>query len=205
MNDQDYFDQRANTWDADPTRINRARAVAEGIRANVALSGTVQALEYGCGTGLLSFALQPYLTHITLADSSSGMLAVLAEKITASGIENMTPLKVDFTSDPLPQTRYQLVYTLMTLHHIADTDKILADFYTLLDETGVLCVADLDQEDGSFHGPDFDGHKGFEREALAEKARRAGFAAVSFTTVFRMQKGTKYPKDYPVFLMIAKK
>jgi len=44
------------------------------------------------------------------------------------------------------------------------------------------------------------------REEQAEKARRAGFGPVSFTTVFCMKKdAVKYQKDYPICLMIAKK
>jgi ubiquinone/menaquinone biosynthesis C-methylase UbiE len=200
------FDQQAAAWDTDPVKIERTRSVAEAIRDNLTLTPDMTALEYGCGTGLLSFALQPYLAHITLADSSIGMLAVLDQKIASGGMHNMTSIKVDFTTDPLPQARYQLIYNLMTLHHIPDTDKILKDFYTLLEAPGYLCVADLEKEDGSFHGPDFPGHKGFDRDELAEKVRRAGFQKVEFKTVFQMPRpvGTT-TKYFPLFLMIAEK
>ncbi len=203
MND---FDQKAKDWDAKPVRIERARAVAEGIKAGVRLTPQMTAFEYGCGTGLLSFALQPYLGHITLADSSTGMLAVLAEKIAASGIQNMTPFQLDLLTDPLPHDRYQLIYTLVTLHHIDDTDKVLRAFYTLLDNAGYLCVADLDTEDGTSHEEEFHGHLGFDRDELSEKARRAGFRTINFTTVFHMIKDVKgVRKDFPIFLMVAKK
>ena len=129
------------------------------------------ALEYGCGTGLVSFALQPQLGHITLADSSTGMLAVLREKIAAGNIQNMTPVQLDLITDPLPAERYQLIYTLLTLHHIPDTDKILRAFYQLLDSSGYLCVADLDKEDGTFHEDEFHGHLGFDREELSAQGQ----------------------------------
>ncbi len=200
------FDKKAGTWDSDPVKIARARAVAEGIRANVPVTPGMTAFEYGCGTGLLSFALQPYVAHITLADSSSGMLAVLEEKIASSGIQNMSFTKLNLVTDPLPQEKYHLIYTLMTLHHILDTDKILRDFYMLLDRSSYLCVADLDKEDGSFHGSDFPGHKGFDREELRQKAQRVGFQKVDFTTIFHMAKGeSQSRKTFPLFLMIAEK
>lgn len=200
------FDSRAREWDADPVRIERARAIAEGIRAGVPLTPHMTAFEYGCGTGLLSFALQPYLAHITLADSSTGMLTVLEEKIASSGVRNMTSLKLDMVTDPLPQRRYHLIYTLMTLHHILDTDKILRDFCALLDRPGYLCVADLDEEDGSFHGPDFPGHRGFDRNELGEKAKSVGFQIVDFTTIFHMAGGVRGSRrDFPLFLMTAEK
>ena len=200
------FDAKAREWDSSSSRAERARIIAEAIRLRVPLSPTMTAIEYGCGTGLLSFALQPYLAKITLADSSDGMLAALREKLVAGGIENMEPVKMDLLTDPLQRTGYDLVYTLMTLHHIAETDRILGRFYNILDRWGFLCIADLDQEDGSFHGPDFAGHKGFVRNDLAAKVKRAGFRSAEFTTVFNIVKevdGGK--KTFPLFLMVAEK
>ena len=224
------FDQKAAQWDARPVRVERAQAVAAGIRAALPLSPQLTALEYGCGTGLLSFALQPQLGHITLADSSTGMLAVLREKIAAANIQNtctaharrapaalrrtgrtacsagMTPVQLDLSVDPLPTERYQLIYTLMTLHHIPDTDRMLRAFYQLLDTPGHLCVADLDQEDGTFHEGEFHGHLGFDRDELDAKARQAGFQSIHFTTVFHMIKEVNgVDKDFPIFLMVAAK
>ena len=200
------FDEEARNWDANPLRVARANAVAAAIRARLPLAPPVRALEYGSGTGLLSFALRPWLSHITLADSSPGMLAVLAEKVAAAGATNMHPLPLDLTTDPTPAERFQLIYTLMTLHHIADTDKILRDFHTLLEPGGWMCIADLDREDGSFHEPGFDGHAGFDRSALAEKAAQAGLTNITFCTVFRMPKvAARRKKDFPLFLMTARK
>jgi ubiquinone/menaquinone biosynthesis C-methylase UbiE len=200
------FDQKAAQWDAKPVRVERAQAVANGIKAALPLSPHVTALEYGCGTGLLSFALQPYLGHITLADSSPGMLAVLREKIAAGSFWNMTPVQLDLTIDPLPAERCQLIYTLMTLHHIPDTDRMLRAFYQLLDAQGYLCLADLDTEDGTFHEDEFHGHLGFDRAELGAKAGQAGFRNIHFTTVFHMIKDVNGAgHDFPIFLMVAQK
>ena len=199
------FDQKAQQWDAKPIRVERALAVAAGIKAAVLPSPQMAALEYGCGTGLVSFALQSELGHITLADSSSGMLAVLRDKIAAHNTQNMTPVQLDLMIDPLPAERYQLIYTLMTLHHIPDTDKMLRAFYELLDNSGYLCVADLDQEDGTFHAVVFHGHLGFDREELGAQAKQAGFQTINFSTIFHMrQEVNGVSKDFPLFLMVAR-
>jgi len=198
------FDERARTWDDDPMKTVRAQAVAQGIRAQVRLTPAMTGLEYGCGTGLLSFVLHPHLRRITLADNSSGMLNVLQEKIVAAGIVNMHPMMLDLMTDPLPNDRFDIVYSLMTFHHIPDTDKILGELFALLASPGYLCVADLDSEDGSFHGAGFSGHKGFDREKLVQKARNARFTNVTFSSVFSIRKGLP-AKDFPVFLMVAKK
>jgi 2-polyprenyl-3-methyl-5-hydroxy-6-metoxy-1,4-benzoquinol methylase len=134
------------------------------------------------------------------------MLEVLREKITASGVHNMNPLRLDLATDPLPDQRYDIINSMMTLHHIADTRKVLADFFTLLNRPGDLFIADLDQEDGSFHGPGFDGHNGFNQVELTADLERTGFGQVRFWTVHEMVKqvGGK-PRSYPLFLMVAEK
>ena len=96
------FDERAKDWDSDPKKVERARVVADAIRKSIPLSNEMNALEYGCGTGLLSFALQSDLGQITLADTSQGMLDVLKEKIVASGMTNMHPVRLDLATDPIP-------------------------------------------------------------------------------------------------------
>jgi ubiquinone/menaquinone biosynthesis C-methylase UbiE len=145
------FDERARDWDSDPDKVQRARMVADAIRKAVPLSKEMKALEYGCGTGLLSFALQSELGQITLADTSQGMLDVLNEKIAAAGVTNMHPTRLDLASDPLPAERYDLTYSLMTLHHLHDVNDMLVKFRDLLMPQGYLLAADLDKEDGSFH------------------------------------------------------
>ena len=200
------FDEKAQEWDNDPVKLERAAAVAAAIRNRVRLSPDLSALEYGCGTGLLSFALSRELGSITLADSSAGMLAVLREKIAASGADHLRPMRLDLTVDPLPAERYDLIYTLMTLHHVSDVDRILRDFHALLRPDGALCIADLDREDGSFHGAGFDGHHGFEREALRDQLARAGFGEIQFDTCYMMRKSQgEGAREYPVFLAVARK
>lgn len=198
------FDERAKDWDADPGRVERARVVAEAMRGAVPLTPATRALEYGCGTGLLGFALAPHLGHVTLADSSDGMLAVLRQKIAASGAGNMAAVKLDLTTDAVPPERYDLIVSLLTLHHVPDTDRLLRDFRTLLRPGGLLCLSDLDREDGSFHGADFTGHRGFDRGRLAASAEAAGFAQVRFATPYTIRKAAAgADRGFPLFLMVA--
>lgn len=201
------FDERAREWDSDPDKVKRAHAVADAIRKAVPLVKSMNALEYGCGTGLVSFALQSNLGCITLADTSQGMLDVLNEKIADAGVTNMRPIRLDLAVDPLPAERYHLTYSLLTLHHIADTKNILTQFHALLEPNGYLLVADLDQEDGSFHTDgSTDVHLGFERKALQRQVEDIGFRNVAFSTVYEIKKKINgEEKVFPVFLMVAQK
>jgi ubiquinone/menaquinone biosynthesis C-methylase UbiE len=201
------FDDRAKDWDSDPMKVQRARAVANAIRAAVDIKPGMSALEIGCGTGLLSFALQADFASITLADTSQGMLDVLAGKIKAAEAGNMHPVRLDLCLDPLPAQRFHVAYSLMVLHHIHDTDGILRRFYDVLEPGGWLAVADLDKEDGAFHTDgSTDVHHGFERDKLQKRVEAAGFTAVHFSNAYAIKKKIgNEQRTFPIFLMTARK
>lgn len=204
--DAAHFDSKARQWDDNPVFQERGLKIAEAIRTAVPLRRDMSALDYGCGTGLQSFPLKDELGAILLADSSGGMLNVVGEKIAAQGVANMTTLKLDLLADPPPARCFDLVYTSMTLHHVPDTDHILHIFHDLLAPGGYLCIADLDKEDGSFHGPGIDVHHGFDRADLGRRAAQAGFSDMQFQTVFSIAKEHETgARDYPVFLMTARR
>jgi ubiquinone/menaquinone biosynthesis C-methylase UbiE len=195
------FDARATTWD-DEAKIRRAEAVAAGIRRAVSLSRSMAALEYGAGTGLLAFCLRDSLGPITLADSSAGMRAVAEQKIAAANDEHMRVVDLDVMRDPVPTERYDLVFSMMTLHHVTDVARGLAAFFEMLNRGGHLCIADLDAEDGSFHGPDVDVHHGFDRTTLRKALVAAGFVEVTIEDCFVVDRGAR---RYPVFLACSRK
>lgn len=202
------FDEKAREWDEDPVHVERSRAIAKAIRNRLSLSDDMKAFEYGCGTGLLSFELQPDLGSITMADNSEGMLEVLNEKVEARKASNLHPVKLDLTEDDFRDQQYDLVFTQMTLHHIPDTEGILTSFHKILKPDGYLCIADLDKEDGSFHGKDVtDVHRGFDRDELTKMMKDIGFSDIAFTTAYHIEKEIEdgSTKSFPVFLAVAKK
>jgi 2-polyprenyl-3-methyl-5-hydroxy-6-metoxy-1,4-benzoquinol methylase len=200
-----HFDAHAATWDDDPAKVRRAHEVADAIRAAVPVTPGMGVLEYGCGTGLLGLALAPHVARLTLADASEGMLEVLRRKLAAGAAPHATALRLDLEKDPLPADRYHLVCSLQTLHHVHDLDRVLGQLRAALLRGGTLCVADLDAEDGSFHGHGADVHHGFDRAALAARLRAAGFSEPAFTTVFEIDRiigGAS--KRFGVFLAVAR-
>ena len=195
------FDTRAENWD-DESKVRRAEAVASGMRQAMPLRRSMTALEYGAGTGLLSFSLRDTLGPITLADSSAGMRAVADRKIAAANEKQMCVVDFDVMRDAIPKERYDLVFSMMTLHHVPDVPRGLAAFHTLLKKGGYLCIADLDAEDGSFHGPSVDVHHGFERSTLGKALARTGFVDVAIGDCFVVEHG---PREYPMFLATCQK
>lgn len=203
-----HFDEAAATWDAEPRRVELTSAVGKAICRLVQPNRGMDVLDYGCGTGLLGLFLLPHVRSVTGADSSPGMLKVLEEKIRAGGVQRMRTQTLDLEHDPMPESRYHLVVANMVLHHVDQTDLLLAAFYRLLMPGGVLAVADLDTEPGLFHGPDVAAsvyHHGFDRGALKDRLYRAGFVDVKDVTahVIRKPIANGEIREFPVFLMVA--
>jgi ubiquinone/menaquinone biosynthesis C-methylase UbiE len=191
------FDERAATWDDNPAIVERAKAVAGAIRDAVVLDPSMRMLEYGAGTGLVTQALQESVGPVTLADTSAGMREVMAQKIAAGAITDARVWDVDLSTGPAPDERFDVVVTVMALHHVPEVGPLLSNLAALLVEGGVLCIVDLEEEDGSFHGDDFHGHRGFARAALTSELSEVGFTDIGFQRCYEM---VRDGRSYPLFL-----
>ncbi len=201
------FDQIAANWDDSPMRAGIATAVAEAIAAAVPLSTQWNALEYGCGTGLVGVRLLPRVGHLLATDLSPGMLAVLREKAAAAGLDRLATQVLDLTSGPVPAERYDFIFTSMALHHIPDVESLVHAFGAMLVPGGWIALADLDAEDGGFHGPDVPGvaHHGFDRAQVQRWLSAAGFTDVAFRTAHTVEKTRDgETRRYPIFLATAR-
>ena len=198
------FDERARTWDT-PERQERAEAVAGSIRSALDLDSSMRAIDVGAGTGLLGLALAGDVGQMVLADPSAGMLEVVNEKLAAGSPSNVSGLRLDLLADPPPPgAPFDLVVSLLVLHHLADTGAALAAIGALLRSGGWLALADLDAEDGSFHDADAEGihHRGFDRQALTRLAREAGFTDVRVVTSMTIE---REDGKFPVFLLVGRR
>lgn len=203
-----HFDSKAKNWDNSLDKIERAKVFAKEITDFIQPKKSATALEFGCGTGLLSFELKDAFNSITLVDNSVGMIDVLKEKIEKHKIKNFNPLTINLLEDKFNLKSVDVIYTLMTLHHINDLDAIFKIFNTLLNTNGYLCIADLVKEDGSFHPKEmnFDGHTGFDKDKLSSILLKNGFKIKYYTICYEVEKVRKNQlKKYPLFLLIAKK
>lgn len=93
----DDWDDHADGWDAnEDVRIFAKKAFDSLSRKVLPLMPNLadgQALDFGCGTGLLSERLAPICRHVVAVDASARMIAVLQKKIVDGGIENITTLQ----------------------------------------------------------------------------------------------------------------
>jgi ubiquinone/menaquinone biosynthesis C-methylase UbiE len=199
------FDNKAAEWDNNPMHRDRSEAIANGIINSIPLNKEMRVLEFGAGTGITSFILMDRVKEIILMDNSSEMVKVMNEKIRASNANNLKALNFNMEHTDYKDEKFDLIITQMVLHHVADIDLIISRFRKLLNPGGYLAIADLYTEDGSFHGPGFTGHKGFDIAELSVLLGKQGFTNITSGKCFVINKkiSDALTKQFDVFLLIS--
>ncbi len=202
-----HFDLAAPDWDNNKMHVKRTAAIAKSLLEKIPVNKTMTALEFGAGTGLLSFALQDKFAEITLMDSSEGMIKTTFEKIIYTQNQRLKPVFFDLEKKMYTEKTFDIIFTQMALHHVKDIEKMIGKFFKLLKPKGKLAIADLYAEDGSFHDMEFEGHNGFDPHYLSELAKGKGFIKVSYNQCFVIEKTVENNtiKRYPVFLLTGEK
>jgi ubiquinone/menaquinone biosynthesis C-methylase UbiE len=202
------FDSEAASWDKEPGRIKLATEITGAIREDVALTSDMDALDFGCGTGLVTLQLQPFIHSITGVDGSRGMIDILEQKIAKKNLTNAKTRFFDMEKGDVLEGRYHLIVSSMTFHHIKEIKALLDQFYHVALPSGYLCIADLDSEEGLFHS-DNRGviHFGFDRDRMRQLFIEAGFDNVRHRTAATVMKPTHDGKmvEFTVFLMTGRK
>jgi ubiquinone/menaquinone biosynthesis C-methylase UbiE len=202
------FNKAAATWDDNPGRVKLANDVAQAIIGTIRPGPAMDVLDFGCGTGLLTLALQPHVRSITAVDSSQGMIDVLDAKIKAQDKKNVRTRRIDLEQGDVIPGSFDLAASSMTFHHIKDTGMLLDRIAGVLKPAGKIAIADLDSDEGKFHDSN-EGvfHFGFDRHMMRKAFEAAGFVSVRNRTAAIMQKpgadGTV--RTFTVFLMTGEK
>ena len=202
------FDKKAASWDDNPQRVRLANDIGGAILGENLLTPAMDVLEFGCGTGLLTLQLGPRVRSVTGVDGSSGMLGVIEAKIRSQGLKNIKTRLIDPSKGGLLEGAYHAVVSSMTLHHVKDTASLIGQFHRVTLPGGYVLLADLDPDEGKFHGEnDTVFHGGFDRRALEKILVENGFCDVRVKTAATVEKtapggGTA---SLSVFLAIARK
>lgn len=202
----EYFDALSGEWDESERRTELARNVAKSLLDAIPHCGQERVMELGCGTGLVTAALAPFFSSILAVDSSAGMLEVLAQKLERSGIGNVRVMKADFAHH-MPVGPFDLIFSSMTLHHVDDVEGLFGQAFEQLAPGGYVAFADLEKEDGTFHGPEVPTvrHRGFDPLDLRRWLENRRFTSVDVRHAHTVTKqGTDgVIHDYPVLMVTA--
>lgn len=197
----DLFDEKAADWDAGDMKQQLSRAIGAAIVAQVPLNAAMNVMDFGAGTGLICSHIAPKVHKITAVDISPAMLTQLAAKPELQG--KVETVCQDILAQPLSR-QFDLIVSAMAMHHVSDTKAMLQSFAQHLKSGAQVALADLDEEDGTFHPADAEGvyHAGFNQIALQKLLEHCGFIDISFQIVLTV---AKEGKEYPVFLVVATK
>ncbi|MDW4911330.1 class I SAM-dependent methyltransferase [Streptomyces sp. ADMS] len=105
--------------------------------------GCGDALDVGCGDGLLARKLAGRAKHVTGIDKSPDMIASAREL--AAGHPQLTFVEGDFLTAELPRAEYDFVCSVTTIHHM-DFEAALVRMRELLRPGGTLVVVGLARE-----------------------------------------------------------
>jgi tRNA (cmo5U34)-methyltransferase len=207
MQGTNEFDLKALAWDNNPMHFDRSAAIAKELNRAIPLNREMSALEFGAGTGILSFMLKDNVKEILMVDSSVEMINITNRKIETAGIKNLKTMVFDLEKNTFTDNSFDLIFTQMVLHHVSDIVTIFGKFNKMLKPGGYLAIADLFAEDGSFHGEGFSGHNGFNPEELKTMLNSCKFEVISFEECFVIERRNSDDiiKKYPVFLVTGKR
>jgi len=199
--ENDYFADKAKDYDIQNDRSRNIDNIIQGIFKEISFSKEMRIMDFGSGTGLLLERVAPFVGSVSAIDVSPAMNDVLRSKL--DEISCVVEIhEMDLTKENL-EGKFDSIISSMTLHHIDDIGGLFDTFYGLLERNGIIAIADLDKEDGSFHDSN-EGvfHFGFERNEFLKYAEDAGFRDLKIQTVSSLEKPTS---EYPVFLLTGRK
>ena len=204
------FNEEAKSWDSRPfvNAASKEALTAITKRFQALNFQPKQVLEIGCGTGILSFLMAPYVERVVAIDAAQGMIDVLEQKIQRDDApKNIVPIAIllEDPEDPsLPpadtsntsgrRQKFDLITSHLVLHHIPELEAVLKTMFGCLAPTGRVMLTDFEDfgpEAKRFHAQSkMDGvaRHGINVKDITAMMERVGFTNVDVRSHWTMQK-----------------
>ena len=121
----EYFNKRAEDWDADDMVTKLSSAIGSSILEHVSLNDQMDVMDFGAGTGLISSHVAPLVNKIIAVDVSEEMLNKLVSKPELHG--KVEAVHQNILDQPIEQ-KFDLIMSAMAVHHVEDTSKLIQRF-----------------------------------------------------------------------------
>lgn len=202
-----HFKEAAKTWDTDKTRT-RNQIFASAISAHLPSSslGTLDVLDFGCGTGLLGEALLQNkdlkVSRLVGIDSVEEMIEEFILKFIDEPRARGYSFDIEKGDWKDELGAFDVLVTAMAFHHLDQPLAALKNLKKYMNPGGKIFIIDLDEEDGSFHpDPKAMGvkHFGFSQKERDQWAQEAGFSKVLHEVIFEIEKNER---SYPVLMSV---
>lgn len=117
----------------------RASDVADRVRRLLGpFSGTERALDSGCGTGALAFALAPHVGEVVGVDTDAEYL----EAARAAAPENVRFVEGDTTALPFEYGSFDIAGSMRVLHHVRRPGLVVSELARVVRPGGRILVMD---------------------------------------------------------------
>ncbi|QAY67554.1 class I SAM-dependent methyltransferase [Paenibacillus protaetiae] len=180
MGNTDKFEMIAAMYDT-PERIQIAKLSAEAIGEYVKDAKGKQAIDFGCGTGLVGLNLLHEFNSVLFLDTSPNMIDQVKHKISRLAIQNADTLCFDFEKEGLPDLHADYIFMAQVLLHIPDAEPVLSRLYDVLNEGGHLLIVDFDRNDNVVSDIV---RNGFDQAELKELMVKIGYRDVQSNTFY---------------------
>lgn len=201
MGNIEKFDQIANQYDT-PERVEISKVIGEEIRAHIASGREKDAVDYGCGTGLVGMQLLDEFQSLLFADASAHMIEQVERKIAnLPAVPRVSALCCDFTENCPADLHADYILLVQTLLHIREVDPLLANLHRILRQGGHLLIVDFDKNESIVSG---EVHNGFVQEELIRRLIETGFSEAHAQTFYHGKKMFMH-QDASLFIMDALK
>ncbi|MFE5320893.1 class I SAM-dependent methyltransferase [Paenibacillus sp. NPDC056579] len=200
MGNTDKFEMIANIYDT-PERIQIAKVSSDAIRNYLVDTKSKNAIDFGCGTGLVGMNLLNEFHSMLFLDTSQNMINQMKQKITDFNIQNVDTLCFDFEKESLSNLKADYIFMAQVLLHIHDVEMILSRLFDVLNEGGHLLIVDFNKNENI--ASDIV-HNGFNPGELSDVMAKIGYTDIQFDTFYT---GSKIfmGQDASMFILDSKK
>lgn len=196
----EIFDRIAPDYDTEE-RARVAGIIADRIRSHVGDARALDAVDYGCGTGLVGLRLLDVFRSVLFVDASPQMVAQIRKKIEAESLETAAVLCGNFLTELPAGLEADYVILSQVLLHIRDVDALFPPLLRLLRPGGHALLIDFDRNDRVVSDLV---HSGFDQVWLAQRVKAAGFSSAYGETFYRGE-NLFMGQDASLFLLDARK
>ncbi|OOC61531.1 class I SAM-dependent methyltransferase [Paenibacillus ihbetae] len=180
MGNTDMFEMIANMYDT-PERIQIAKVSSDAIRNFWVETKSKNAIDFGCGTGLVGMNLLNEFKSMLFLDTSQNMINQIKQKITNYNIQNVDTLCFDIEKDSLSDIHADYIFMAQVLLHIHDVKLVLSRLFDALNEGGHLLIVDFNKNEKIVSDIV---HNGFYPEELSNIMTEIGYRDIQFKTFY---------------------
>jgi ubiquinone/menaquinone biosynthesis C-methylase UbiE len=180
MGNTDKFEMIANIYDTSE-RIQIAKVSSDAIHEYLVDIKSKNAIDFGCGTGLVGMNLLNDFNSMLFLDTSQNMINQIKQKIADFNIKNADTLCFDFEKEVRSDLHADYIFMAQVLLHIKDVELVLSQLYDVLNAGGHLLIVDFNENKEIVSDMV---HNGFDQDKLSSIMTKIGYRNIQSKTFY---------------------